>query len=227
MCNLYSVRSTQEELRRAFRVRPELDRLGNFPGDPDVFPDHEAPVIRNGADGEREMLLMRWGMPGPVEYGEQAITNIRHPTAKHWREWMEPAYRCLVPATSFSEPSSSKPAVWHWFARNHERPPFAFAGAWRPWAGARGTKSKPIVGDHLLFSFLTTAPNALVKPIHEKAMPVLLTTEADYDLWLNAPPEEALKLQRPAPIGLFEIVATGEKQDPPLGVEQPKQGMLI
>ncbi len=76
---------------------------------------------------------------------------------------------------------------------------FFFAGIWRPWTGDRGTKAKPNVGQHHLFSFLTTEPNNLVKLIHEKAMPVILTTQDDIERWLAAPVEEALKLQRPAP----------------------------
>jgi putative SOS response-associated peptidase YedK len=62
----------------------------------------------------------------------------------------------------------------HW---NDERSPFAFAGIWTEFNGDRGTKSKPLPGPHLVYGFLTTAANAVVKPIHDKAMPVLLTTE--------------------------------------------------
>ena len=31
---------------------------------PGVFPDYPAPVVRN-ADDERELIMMRWGMPPP------------------------------------------------------------------------------------------------------------------------------------------------------------------
>ena len=40
----------------------------------------------------------------------------------------------------------------------------------------RGTKSKPVPGPHQVYGFLTTSPNAVVAPIHPKAMPVILTT---------------------------------------------------
>ena len=55
------------------------------------------------------------------------------------------------------------------------RPLFAFAGLWTPWRGVRGPKSAPVDGDHELFGFLTTDANAIVAPIHPKAMPVILT----------------------------------------------------
>ena len=56
-----------------------------------------------------------------------------------------------------------------------------------------------------------------VAPVHSKAMPAILTTEAECDAWLSAEPAEAMKLQRPAPDDALKIVATGEKEDPPPG----------
>ena len=50
-----------------------------------------------------------------------------------------------------------------------------------------------------LFGFLTTEPNAIVAPIHQKAMPVILTDREKIEIWLSAPWEEACKLQRPLP----------------------------
>jgi putative SOS response-associated peptidase YedK len=49
------------------------------------------------------------------------------------------------------------------------RPLFAFAGIWTEFRGDQGTKSKPIPGPHLVYGFLTTAPNAIVEPIHPNA----------------------------------------------------------
>ena len=46
----------------------------------------------------------------------------------------------------------------------------------------RGTKSKPIPGPHLVYGFLTTSPNAIVEPIHPKAMPVILLTDEERDV---------------------------------------------
>jgi putative SOS response-associated peptidase YedK len=91
----------------------------------------------------------------------------------------------------------------------HGRPEFAFAGIWRPWTGER----KKETGEHLLFLFLTTEANDVVRPINAKAMPVVLTTPAEFDAWLLAEPEEALKLQQPLPADRLEIVATGQRKD--------------
>ena len=92
---------------------------------------------------------------------------------------------------------------------------FAFAGIWTPWRGARGPKSAPIEGNHELFGFLTTNANAIVAPIHPKAMPVILTTPDEVGVWLEGETLDALVLQKPLPDDALRIVAKGEKEDPP------------
>jgi putative SOS response-associated peptidase YedK len=72
-------------------------------------------------------------------------------------------------------------------------------------------KSAPVDGEHELFGFLTTAANAIVAPIHPKAMPVILTEPDEIDLWLEGETIAALNLERPLPDDALRIVAQGEK----------------
>jgi putative SOS response-associated peptidase YedK len=207
MCNLYSITRTQEAMRRLFRVHRDL--LGNFPGLPGVFPDTMAPIVHTALDGERELSLMRWGFPPPPNLGNAPATNVRNLKSHYWSGWLKGEWRCLVPATSFCEWTDTRPKVTHWFALDESRPLFAFAGIWRLWTGER----KGETGEHRLFAFLTTESNKEIGAIHPKAMPVILTTRDEIDIWMTAPLGEALKLQRPLPDDALMIVARGEKKD--------------
>jgi putative SOS response-associated peptidase YedK len=209
MCNLYSMTTNQEAMRRLFKVKG--DKLGNQPPLPAIFPDQLAPVVRLDRDGNRTLDRLRWGFPPPPNLGTRPVTNVRNTASPYWLGWLKPGFRCLVPATSFCEYTDAQPKVPHWFALDDSRPLFAFAGIWRPWSGTR----KGETGEHLLFAFLTTEANELVRPIHAKAMPVILTGE-DFDLWLEGETGQALKLARPLPVGGLKIVAKGKREDGPL-----------
>jgi putative SOS response-associated peptidase YedK len=76
----------------------------------------------------------------------------------------------------------------------------------------RGTKKAPEEGDHALYGFLTTAPNATVKAVHERAMPVILRTREKIDVWMKAPRQVALELQRPLPSDAVTVVLRCESE---------------
>ena len=96
--------------------------------------------------------------------------------------------------------------------RVRRRPPLAcFAGIWIRWTSVRKIKEGEVTAD--LFGFLTTDPNAEVASVHPQAMPAILTTEEERELWLRAPWSEAFALQRPLPAGTLRVVLRGEKQD--------------
>jgi putative SOS response-associated peptidase YedK len=59
---------------------------------------------------------------------------------------------------------------------------------------------EPNVGTHRLYSFLTTEPNDVVRPVHAKAIPVVLTTPEQCDEWMRAPASAIETIQsRPLP----------------------------
>lgn len=240
MCNLFSMSKARAEAARLGGAVRDLN--GNGVPLPGIFPDYEAPVILHGPAGEREMRDLRWGMPSSKRAlldaatkraeklrakGEdpdfaylqrmepdKGTTNVRNTASGHWKPYLGPANRCLVPFTSFSEPDqvggSLKP---YWFALSPERPIAFFAGVWKAdHTCVRKIKEGEVTCD--LFAFLTTTANAEVGAVHDKAMPVILTDPAEWDLWMSdAPWAEVAHLQRPLPDGALQVVAVGSRQD--------------
>ncbi len=147
--------------------------------------------------------------------------NIRNVDSSHWRRWLGPTSRCVVPFTSFAEPDPASQVPGGrvpnaWFAQNPDRPLMFFAGFWTPWMGVR--KVRDGEREFELYGFLTTSPNEIVKPIHFKAMPAILTTPEEVDLWLTGSWEEVKHLQRPLPGNMLVVV------EPPA---KPKEDTLL
>ena len=233
MCNLYSMKLSAAEVRGlldhyklAGQQWSELfaqdQAVMNESGL--VYPKYKAPVV-TVQGGVETLEKMRWGMPGPVFPGVGGkiprpafITNIRNAASGHWKRWLagtnvvsgtdkNAGGRCVVPAIAFSEPdrTTSKPVINRWFGRT-DGLPFFFAGVWREWSGDHGTIKAPDAGRHRLFSFLTTEPNSVVAPVHEKAMPVMLLSAEDVKRWLYGTTTDALELQKPAADAAIKIV---------------------
>jgi putative SOS response-associated peptidase YedK len=239
VCNLYAMMRSRAEAAQLARAFSDVNN--NQPPMSGIFPDYAAPIITRTQQGERQMRDVRWGMPSskkalmdaaskradklraknqPVDFAhllrmepDRGTTNIRNTASQHWQPWLGPDNRCLVPFTSFSEPDQVEGTLQPvWYARSETRPLAFFAGVWTPWTSVRKISEGEVSCD--LFGFLTTDPNAEVARHHPKAMPVILTEPAEWDLWLSdAPWPDVRHLQRPLPDGALQIVERGPKED--------------
>jgi putative SOS response-associated peptidase YedK len=125
---------------------------------------------------------MTFGMvlPYAKEHGRKKLLhNARSETVTSLRSFRDPVRyrRCLIPANGFYESMTvgkvSRPFVF--MLKDEE--PFAIAGIWEP----------PMNGaDQGSFSMLTTHPNEVVEPLHDR-MPVVLKFK-DMPRWLGSDP---------------------------------------
>ena len=246
MCNDHRQRFTRKQLRDAYEVLRDLS--DNAPDQGELFPTLYGPVIRL-QDGKRVMSNARWGLPSSSQAqfiaattradklrakGKEfdfkelmrmepdgGTTNVRNTESKHWKPWLGPAYRCLVPWSSFAEPTKTPDGTSAnaWFALDESLPLASFAGIWIP-QQTRVWKMKEGETTTDCYAFLTTEPNTEVAPIHPMAMPVILSSPEEEEIWLKANWEEAKSLQRPLPTGSLksihiEPLAPRKKAEPP------------
>ena len=162
----------------------------------DVWPRRQGAIVR-AVDGEKRAETMQWGVPlkmkgkRPGTTVTKRITNVRNLQSNFWKSMLTaPANRCLVPFSQFAEPKPNAGREEVWFKVN-EREISAFAGIWRETEEGNA------------YAFLTCAPNPLVKPIHPKAMPVIVDPD-DYDRWLAG--DDAEGFQESFPSQLMGIV---------------------
>lgn len=161
----------------------------------DMWPKYQG-VVGRIHEGEKVLDAMQWGVPlkmkgkRPGTTVTKRITNVRNLSSNFWRSMLtKPENRCLVPFTRFAEPKPNAGRAEVWFNVNEE-PVSAFAGIWRE------------TDEGNAYAFLTCEPNPLVKPIHPKAMPVILHQE-NYECWLAG--EDAEGFATPFPSQLMSL----------------------
>lgn len=202
---IYRLTAKQAEVAATFGIRPPYEIDETFPTG-DIFPTlkktpfYGAVIVQDGDD--RRIERMEWGVPtqvpskrDPTTKLTKYVTNVRNLSSNFWRSMLtNRARRCLVSVTSFSEygvqPGEDGKKPLHWFDVP-SRPIFAFAGVWRQ--TERGNA----------YGFLTTEPNAIVAPIHPKAMPVIVH-DVDYDRWLTQQWSDVQYLVSPYPSQLMK-----------------------
>lgn len=164
-----------------------------------VAPTDFRPIVRLDRDGQRELTVMRWGLvPYWAKDSKIGFSTINAKsetvtTSPTFREAMK-RRRCLVPAEWFYEWQKMDAKTKQPYAISlRDDSLFAFAGLWERW--------KDKAKDQVLetYTILTTDPNELLEPIHNR-MPVILAPK-DYQRWLEPgePTHLPVDLLRPYP----------------------------
>ena len=178
MCGRFTQTASPEVLAQQFNITdPPL-----FTPRYNIAPSQPIAAIRIDPDTTtRRLVMLRWGLipswAKDPKIGNQCINAKAETVAE------KPSFRsafkkrrCLVVATGFYEwqmHGRTKQPMWIGL---RSKQPFAFAGLWEHW--------KPAEGEPLgTCTIITTEPNDLMAPIHNR-MPVILAPSS-YDQWLD------------------------------------------
>jgi putative SOS response-associated peptidase YedK len=195
MCGRFALTASPEEIAQqlALSSAPPLAPRYN------IAPSQPVLAVRENRDShQRELVFLHWGLipswAKDPSIGYKMI-NARSETAAE-----KPSFRnalkyrrCLVPISGFYEwQKVGKGKQPHYIHRADEQL-LAVAGLWEHWQSADGSEIESC-------TLLTTTPNELMRPLHDR-MPVILHPD-DYDLWLDpqtVKTEPLLPLLRPFP----------------------------
>jgi putative SOS response-associated peptidase YedK len=186
MCGRYTLYHFEEDLDALFRV-VGLAAAPRF----NIAPSQQVPIVLQRPDGTREALTARWGLiPHWVkDLGsfKASLFNARAESAADkpsFRDAMRRS-RCVLPASGFYEWTSAGGAKQPFHIVRRDGRPMALAGLWSVWNR----------GDAPLLSctILTTRPNRVMRPLHDR-MPVILAPD-ELDRWLDPATDDPEHLQ--------------------------------
>lgn len=235
MCGRLNLTASGAELADAFG----LDGAPSLAPRYNIAPSQPIPAVRLDPQLRRRRFgLLTWGLV-PSWAKDPAVgnklINARAESAASKASFKEAfrQRRCLVCTTGFYEWQKRGAQKQPYVIRRKDGRPFAFAGLWESWRGSEA-------GDRLeTCTIVTTEPNELVRPIHDR-MPAILPAEA-YDLWLDPRVEDLAALRRllgPAPeegleaVPISSLVNSPDNDSPEVlapvsgAVPQPRQGSL-
>ena len=208
MCGRFLNIHPSREIARSFRVVRDLTDDGLF-ARWNIAPSQPIRAIREGSEG-RELVALRWGLvpswarspdegPRPINARAESLSSAAPFRAAFARR------RCVVPASGFYEWRRAGGAkIPHAIVPDEEGGVFAFAGVWEAWGDGLET-----------CAIVTTRPNALMAPIHDR-MPAILTMDG-VEEWLDAAsrPERLLGILGPADERTMRVFAVSRRVNSP------------
>ena len=186
MCGRYAIHANPDVVALQFG----LEESPEFKASYNVCPGTDITVVRLDREKKRVARQHRWGLI--PHWAKDASIGNKLANARGETLLERPAFRdafrrarCLVPASGFYEWQTVAGRKHPWYFMPTDTKLFALAGITSRWNGIRSV------------SLITTAPNALMKPIHDR-MPVIIAP-SEYADWLDRANENPLELGRPSP----------------------------
>jgi putative SOS response-associated peptidase YedK len=188
MCGRYTLKTPVERLSEKFQFPPIIPLKLRY----NIAPSQQVAVVRCLQDDRaRKLAMLRWGLipawaKNPT-IGAQPINAKAETLAE--KAMFRNAFkrrRCLVPADGFYEWKQEGGRKQPVYICMKDGEPFAMAGLWEHW---ESPDQEPIDSCVLI----TTEPNDLLAPIHNR-MPVILDA-TDYEQWLDPDAQEVSRLQ--------------------------------
>lgn len=156
-----------------------------------IAPSTVVPAVRVKPDGRREAVGLQWGLV--PRWSKDAAGGARLANARAEGIADRPAFRdalrhrrCVIPASGFYEWQTLGRLKFPWYFQPKDESPFLLAGIWEKWRGEAGVELET-------FSLITTTPNDVVRPLHDR-MPVILR-DGGIDAWLDPAVIEPARLQ--------------------------------
>jgi putative SOS response-associated peptidase YedK len=215
MCGRYALHANPEVIALQFG----LEGAPEFKTSYNVCPGSEIMVVRLDGQKQRVARQHRWGLIPHWAKDPSMGNKLANARGESLAE--RPAFRdafrrsrCLVPASGFYEWQSVAGRKQPWYFAPSDAGLFGLAGITALWKGVRSV------------SLITTAPNELMQPIHDR-MPVIVAPE-DYAAWLDKEAAEPMRYVRAFPAGRMTArpvsmrVNQPENDDPGL-VEQTRE----
>src|SRR5262249_36995040 len=219
MCGRFTSSQRREAIGERFEVAVPESYQERF----NLAPQQRTLIIRE-RDAVREAVMAKWGLL--PHWAKDSKIGFKMINARAETLTEKPAYRsligkyrCLIPADGFYEwtvGSDGKKQPIHFHLRDNEM--FAFAGLWT-------SRTDEETGDVLdSCTIVTTTPNELVAPVHDR-MPVILPTDAER-VWLDPTisKERALSLLEPYPADLMLALPASTRVN---SVRNDDSGLLL
>lgn len=191
MCGRYAFNATPAQVTEHFGLDATCEFAPRF----NIPPGTDIPVIRQSPEGQRVLHLLRWGLvphwAKDPTIGNK-LNNARAETVAEKPSFREAfkRRRCLIPASGFYEWKTEGKQKQPYFISLRPGELLAMAGLWETWQSPDGGLLRSC-------AIMTTGPNALMQPIHER-MPLILAPE-HWPAWLTASVDQVTGLLTPYP----------------------------